>query len=553
MPSKYSGLYLTMPMRDSAVQSMDDYERMMPILEAGGGYVMHRARMTAYNQVWLGAGPWANEYLDQHVAIRGEWNGTMKPPVARVIFWDDLREHLANELMLDGSGLKAAMVCARKEILYETMCREYTDGDHFWERSRDGVIPKYVGNEWHRIAKRSRERFAKAGAVGVVDGKVIRFDPDRAAAARSAYLNARMDALPIDGGIHAMLTITLPPVYHRLTTWDGTKKHGKPRPNIHWNRMMPQEAMDELRKVWRKTRAMWAKSGMRKGDMRAVRFVEPHGDGTPHMHVLLSVKSVAMLDTVVKGAMYQCFTNAGDSAEFRRSWVKSKHGWQWQYTFKSKSAALARNLLKVDVMQDAAGASRYVSKYVAKHSDGDLTNKIKQWLSVCNIRQYAFIGGGMTKKLWDALGTAGLRVKSQGRDKESGELYDDWRATELMQAGSQYCVVDTPRDCLTHKWELRKYGVAGTTVYRAQRYNVVEDVTALKGADAPPWSGLAKCNPPADDLFSVGGGGDEEVVEWMQEGEYEPLEPPLWDLPNDVAADFGEDWEAWLTDCGPPQ
>ncbi len=551
MASRYSGLYQSLP--DSTIQSVADYERMLPYLDAGSGYVMHRARLTQYKECVESdhAHYLRNTYttdrvieeLDRNVPVvryGGDWKCTLaKPPVARVIWWDDLRDHMI-DIGLRGSGLKAAMVCARKEVLYQTMCNEYVDGNDVWERCEDSVIPRYVAGEWERIAESSRAKFEKAGAVGIVDGKVIRFDPVRADAARAAYLNERLDALPIDGGIHAMLTITLPPAYHRLTTWDAAKqvRRGKPMPNPEWNKCMPVECMDELRKVWKRARAWWAKDGLRRGDVRACRFVEPHGDGTPHMHVLLSVRSIEILDIVVDGVMRSCFLAAGERAEYRRNWCKSKYGWQWQYTFRAKTQALARNLVKVDVMQDASGASRYVSKYVAKHTDGGLTNKVRQWLSVCNIRQYSFIGGELTKRVWDALGAAGLRCKELGRDRESGELFDNWRATELQASSKDYAVVDIDRDVREWKYELRVGGRDGETIYRAQRYNVMQDVD-LHAADAAPWLGLTKCNHDASDAPLL------DVGEWIEEEE-----TVEYDMPPEILEDWDDDWNDWLKDYG---
>jgi hypothetical protein len=94
-------------------------------------------------------------------------------------------------------------------------------------------------------------------------------------------------------------------------------------------------------------------------------------------------------------------------------------------------------------MQDAKGACRYVDVYVRKHA---ANGRVQCWLSINNIRQYSYFGGGMTKRVWDALGAAGMRVMSTGRDGES--QFADWQLTEKMvvERGIALVVLDDDDD-----------------------------------------------------------------------------------------------------------
>lgn len=357
-------------------------------------------------------------------AWAAELGGVRTPFI--VPHFDSFRDFLRTEYGLEGGKQRAAVTQGRRD-LWRWAVRDQQE--EFG--NRDQYVPDYVYAHWgeHRA---KQDAYIKQCRAVSKSGATITLDPESIRRARTAYIAARMDGLPFEteGSYHAMLTLTLPPEFHRTTQWDSENncKLSAPRKNKSWNGMQPFEDMDELRERWARARALWAKAGIKKGKIRGCRFVEPHTDGTPHMHCIVSVQSLTALDDVVRAVATAWFGTGEVTVE--RHERSGKHGVQWQYQFVGSRAysgtrAMLRNLVKVDVMQDAAGACRYVDVYVRKHADN---GRVKCWLSVNNIRQYSYFGGRMTKRVWDAMGRAGLRKKMVGRDG-TGE-YDDWAATE---------------------------------------------------------------------------------------------------------------------------
>ena len=352
--------------------------------------------------------------------------GTIRTPFI-VPHWDSFRDYLRVEYGLEGGKQRAAVTQGRRDLWRWSVADEYDN------HCRDKYVPDYVFKHWKEHRQKSDDYLRQCSARGK-DGKVITLDPDKIRANRTNYIAARMDGLPYqnDGAYHAMLTLNLPPEFHRMTHWDDANKCklSAPRKNPSWNGLMPHEAMEELRARWKRARALWARAGLKRGAVRGCRFVEPHSDGTPHMHCIVSVTSLGKLDDVVRG-IATAWYGAGE-VSVERHQRSSRHGVQWQYSFTgslkySGTPAMLRHLVRVDVMQDAKGACRYVDVYVRKHA---ANGRVQCWLSINNIRQYSYFGGGMTKRVWDALGAAGMRVMSNGRDGES--QFADWQLTEKM-------------------------------------------------------------------------------------------------------------------------
>ena len=352
--------------------------------------------------------------------------------------WEGMRDWLRLDVGIERDGqMRSAISTARRDLWRWSIRHEQDYGN------RDKYVPDYVLQHWleHRA---KQDAFIKQCQARSRSGKVCLLDPDKIKRARTSYIAARMDGLPYqnEGAYHAMLTLNLPPVFHRMTHWDDVNKCklSAPRKNPSWNGMQAFEAMDELRARWDRARALWAKAELKRGAVRGCRFVEPHLDGTPHMHCIVSVQSLGKLDDVVRG-IATAWYGAGEVSVERHE-RSSKHGVQWQYEFLPSQAysgtpAMLKRLVKVDVMQDAAGACRYVDVYVRKHAEN---GRVKCWLSVNNIRQYSYFGGSMTKRVWDAMGAAGLRCKVAGRDGK-GE-YDDWAATEALVVSRGIALVD---------------------------------------------------------------------------------------------------------------
>ena len=352
--------------------------------------------------------------------------------------WEGMRDWLRLDRGIERDGqMRSAISTARRDLWRWSIRHEQDYGN------RDKYVPDYVFQHWGEHREK-QDAFIKQCQARSRSGKVCLLDPDKIKRARTSYIAARMDGLPYqhEGAYHAMLTLNLPPVFHRMTHWDDVNKCklSAPRKNPLWNGMQAFEAMDELRERWDRARAIWAKAGLKRGAVRGCRFVEPHLDGTPHMHCIVSVPSLGKLDDVVRG-IATAWYGAGEVSVERHE-RSSKHGVQWQYEFSPSRAysgtqAMLKRLVKVDVMQDAAGACRYVDVYVRKHAEN---GRVKCWLSVNNIRQYSYFGGSMTKRVWDAMGAAGLRCKVAGRDG-TGE-YDDWAATEALVVSRGIALVD---------------------------------------------------------------------------------------------------------------
>lgn len=177
------------------------------------------------------------------------------------------------------------------------------------------------------------------------------------------------------------LTLTAPSAYH------PTRSHGrKIADNPRYEGFTPREAQAWLCKIWSRVRA-----AVKRADIEwfGFRVAEPHGDGTPHWHMLMfwpPEHTENILSIFRKRAL----------AEYGNE--KGARG----YRFQAK---------KIDPKRGSAAG--YIAKYVAKNIDGahmraddpaagndmfgrdpvSLAERVDAWASTWGIRQFQQIGG----------------------------------------------------------------------------------------------------------------------------------------------------------------
>jgi len=184
------------------------------------------------------------------------------------------------------------------------------------------------------------------------------------------------------GDIGVFLTLTAPGRMHARQS-----KTGEENPNFC--HASPRHVHQYLNTVWARTRAQWARDGIR---CYGVRTVEPHHDGTPHWHLLLFVAPAdrkAMLKTFRDYALQ-------DSPSEKGAWLR-------RFTFKT-------------IDPEKGSAVGYLAKYISKNIDGfkadgapvedydfessdaklakihESAVRVGAWASSHGIRQFQFIG-----------------------------------------------------------------------------------------------------------------------------------------------------------------
>ncbi len=140
------------------------------------------------------------------------------------------------------------------------------------------------------------------------------------------------------------ITATAPSNMHATTT-----KNGKRVENENWDGTLPADAHSFLLKAWANTRssATFRRIKREIGHIDFVRATEPHGDGTPHIHVLvfLRLNDKEALENVLR----RCFKCRKCDGEAR-----FKHG------------------IKVEMKKDAGHIVSYLAKYIAKSAGSDV-------------------------------------------------------------------------------------------------------------------------------------------------------------------------------------
>lgn len=208
------------------------------------------------------------------------------------------------------------------------------------------------------------------------------------------------------GHVGYFLTGTCPSAFHAIRL-SGRGRWSRVEPNPSYDGMStPRDAQSWLRAQWAKTRAQWARDGIK---VYGFRVAEPHHDGTPHWHMLLWFESEAhALQALATYGKYW-LSDGGD--------VVARQDREEVLRFDSVSKEHERGALKNRInikRMYAGGAAGYVAKYVAKsigHFDVgvqlDQTNgetwevdtreakgwqRVDAWAACWGIRQFQAIG-----------------------------------------------------------------------------------------------------------------------------------------------------------------
>lgn len=208
------------------------------------------------------------------------------------------------------------------------------------------------------------------------------------------------------GHYGVFLTGTCPSSFHAIRL-SGRGRWSRVEPNPSYDGVStPRDAQGWLRDKWAKTRAQWARDGVK---VYGFRVAEPHHDGTPHWHLLLwfenEAKALTGLETFGR---YWLEDGGAVAAVPDRETVL-------RFTSMSKEheRGACKNRVNFKRMY-AGGAAGYVAKYVAKsigHYDVgvqlDQTNgdawevdtrdvkgwqRVDAWAACWGIRQFQAIG-----------------------------------------------------------------------------------------------------------------------------------------------------------------
>lgn len=177
------------------------------------------------------------------------------------------------------------------------------------------------------------------------------------------------------------LTLTAPSAYH------PTRSFGRRiADNVRYEGFTPREAQAWLCKIWSRVRAAVKRAGI---EWFGFRVAEPHGDGTPHWHLLLFWPP-EHTDTILSIFRDRSLAEYGDEPGARG------------FRFQAK---------KIDPKRGSAAG--YIAKYISKNIDGanlmaddpaagndmlgrdpvSLAERVDAWASTWGIRQFQQIGG----------------------------------------------------------------------------------------------------------------------------------------------------------------
>lgn len=91
-----------------------------------------------------------------------------------------------------------------------------------------------------------------------------------------------------------LITITVPPEYHRMLTVNNGRKS---IPNKNWNGKLPNEINNLFNQAWKQARARWSYKNLSQHWLKAT---QPHQDGTPHWHITLIAKTEQQKNEMLK-------------------------------------------------------------------------------------------------------------------------------------------------------------------------------------------------------------------------------------------------------------
>lgn len=240
-------------------------------------------------------------------------------------------------------------------------------------------------NDWREQKRRTRE-FLKSMNLEDEEGNrfslIDKYDHSVAnPAIRRCELMNRIrgfeDICNEMGFIGEFYTITAPSRFH------ATNRHG--HRNRKWCGASPDETQRYLRNVWERARAKLHRKGIR---IFGIRVAEPHGDGTPHWHMLLFMRPevVGQVRDILRA--YACVEDTDEL-----------------YSERSRKARFHAEAID----PEKGSATGYIAKYISKNIDGyaldgelddDSGKELKEvapavtaWAARWRIRQFQFIGG----------------------------------------------------------------------------------------------------------------------------------------------------------------
>ncbi|MGO3569160.1 MAG: replication endonuclease [Serratia grimesii] len=306
------------------------------------------------------------------------------------------------------------------------------------------------------------------------------------------------------GFVGEFYTLTAPSRFH------ATNRHG--HRNRKWCGASPDETQRYLRSVWERARAKLHRKKIR---IFGIRVAEPHGDGTPHWHMLLFMRPevVGQVREILRA--YACEEDAGEL-----------------YSERSRKARFHAEAID----PEKGSATGYIAKYISKNIDGyaldgeldddsgkelkEVAPAVSAWAARWRIRQFQFIGGAPVtvfrelRKMSDHETAIGLSVEfaavhdaadygrwaeyvnAQGgpfvrRDDlivrtyyEPAEATNDYGEDVIRIRGvfSPPVGIDTPIITRTKEWKF----------VPARAVDLAVDL-ALKGAPAPSRSSVNNC------------------------------------------------------------
>ena len=208
------------------------------------------------------------------------------------------------------------------------------------------------------------------------------------------------------GHVGYFLTGTCPSSYHAIRL-SGRGRWSRVEPNPSYDGVStPRDAQGWLRDKWAKTRAQWARDGVK---VYGFRVAEPHHDGTPHWHLLLWFESQEQAIQGLSTFGKYWLSDGGDV----QAVPDGERVIRFASLTKDHERGACKNRVNIKRMY-AGGAAGYVAKYVAKsighHDVGvqlDQANgetwevdtrdvkgwqRVDAWAACWGIRQFQAIG-----------------------------------------------------------------------------------------------------------------------------------------------------------------
>ena len=264
-------------------------------------------------------------------------------------------------------------------------------------------------------------------------------NPDERDKRRYAEYTARWTGicdLATDEGLlfSGMITITLPPEYHRRIQIPNTTMS---RENKHWNGYTPKQCHDIFQLAWTRIRARWSKEQIRPHYIRAA---QPHKDGTPHYHITVMCRDRTELermgDIVTTCILDTCPTDRAD--DYRRSGVD------------------IMPLVDAEGRPDPKGALKYglsALSYLLPSGDDSRSPEevaaIAEWSKIWGLRRFTTSHGHST--LWNEMRKTPDTGHPAQAAAKAGDYAAFYRALEEAEArAAGVCVHKLPR--------INKYG-----------------------------------------------------------------------------------------------